>query len=65
MNAPSQTETVRHSGQWRETHHVRLIHFDGHLAEGVCSPVDHLQEAGTAQSLGVVSPGHLQHTHTP
>lgn len=41
------------------THNVRLVHLDGHLADGVGGPIDHLQEAGTAQCLRVDSPGQL------
>lgn len=45
------------------THHVWLIHFDGHFTDSICCFVDHFQEAGTAQSLSTHSPGQLK-THT-
>lgn len=29
------------------TYDVRLIHLDGHFADGISSPVEHLQEASS------------------
>lgn len=46
------------------THHVWLIHLDGHFTDSVCCFVDHFQEAGAAQSLGAHCSGQLKtHTH--
>ena len=39
------------------THHVRLVHLDGHLADGVGRLVQHFEEAGAAKSLGAHRPG--------
>ncbi len=46
------------------THHVWLVHLDGHFTDSICCFVDHFQEAGAAQSLGAHSSGQLKtHTH--
>lgn len=39
------------------THHVWLIHLDGHFTDSICCFVDHFQEAGATQSLSAHSPG--------
>lgn len=68
------TETlcyIRASWEWKPlwtagvsvsswTHHVWLIHLDGHFTDSVCCFVDHFQEAGAAQSLGAHCSGQLK-----
>lgn len=44
------------------THHIRLVHLDGHFSDGVCCLVDHFKEAGPAQRLGADRSGQLK-TH--
>lgn len=41
------------------THHIGLVHLDGHFTDGVCRFVDHFQEAGAAQSLSADCSGQL------
>lgn len=43
------------------THGVRLVHLDGHLVDGVGGLVDHPEDPGAAQSLGVDGARQLQH----
>lgn len=70
---PALTNTIFHRHDWlrqssesvgRSTHHVRLVHLDGHFTDGVGCFVDHFQEAGAAQGLRAHCSGQLDtHTH--
>ena len=53
---------------YSSTHHIGLVHLDGHFTDSICCFVYHFQEAGAAQSLGACRSGQLKtntHTHTP